>query len=230
MAQLRERRDYRRAAGRRLHRDRDHVVDQQCHRRDLCHPRTEVFPGHYVGSARPGVDGHHLAVGQHHQHDPSQHHQGHRQDQCERRQPHDRQHLDEDLLGTVCGRGDAVAGKHTQRERPGQPLVLELLIDHRGAEEAPFHGIPEALRKITSGRPVKETSRLAQSQRLFPSILWPGPGPDQCRACPPGQGTRLLAIIGFRRVRGKAMTGRFDHCLDAMRGRPGAVLRPRQEC
>jgi nucleotide-binding universal stress UspA family protein len=37
-----------------LHRDRDHVVDQQRDRGDLGHARAEVLPGHDVRAARPG--------------------------------------------------------------------------------------------------------------------------------------------------------------------------------
>jgi hypothetical protein len=98
-----------RTAGRGLHRDRNHVVDEQCHRRYLGDPRPEVFPGHDVGAAGPGVDRHHLAVGEHHDDDAEQHHQRHRYDQVEGRQAHCADQHDEHFLGPVRGRGDAVA-------------------------------------------------------------------------------------------------------------------------
>ena len=51
-------------AGRRLHGDRDGVVDQQRHGGDLGDPRPEVVPGHHVGPAGLGVVLDHVEVRQ----------------------------------------------------------------------------------------------------------------------------------------------------------------------
>ena len=72
LRQRREGRQDRGPARRGLHRDRDHVVDHQRDRGHLGDPRAEVLPGHHVRAARPGVHRHHLAVGQHDQHDAEQ--------------------------------------------------------------------------------------------------------------------------------------------------------------
>ncbi len=145
-AQHRERRDHGRGARRRLHRDGDYVVDQQRDRRDLGDPRAEVLPRHHVGAARPDVHHHDLAVGQHHERHDEQDDQGHRQDQRERRQPGQRQQRDEDFLGAVGRGGDAVRRQHAERERVGQPLLGELLVDQRPAEQAALDRVPETVR------------------------------------------------------------------------------------
>ena len=146
--QLRERGDDRRAARRDLHRDRHRVVDEQRDRRDLRHPRPEVLPRHHVGAARPGVDGDDLAVGEHDERDAGQDDQRHRQDQRERREADDLDHLDQHFLGAVRGRGDAVAGQHAERERPGQPLLAHLLVDERRAEQLPLELVAERLGQL----------------------------------------------------------------------------------
>ena len=132
-----------------LDRHGDHVVDEQGHGGDLGHPRTEVLPGHDVRAAGPGVDGDDLAVGQHHQRHHEQDDAGQGQDDRERgeRQPALEQ-LDEDFLGTV-GRGrDAVRREHAEREDLGQPLLAELLVDQRPAEQPAFERVAEALGEV----------------------------------------------------------------------------------
>ena len=159
--QRRERGQDRGAARRVLHRDRDHVVHHQRHGRDLGDPRAEVLPGHHVGAARPGVDRHHLAVGQHDQEDAEQDHPGQRHQQRERRQAEERQQFVQDQLGAVVRRRDPVAGQHAQGQRLGQPLLLELLGDQRRAEHAALDGVPEGLREFVSLAAREQASRSA---------------------------------------------------------------------
>ena len=121
--------------GRDLDGDGDHVVDQQRHRADLRDARAEVLPRHDVRAARPDVDHDDLAVGEHHERHHQQDDQRQRQDQRERRQAGDRQQRDEDLLGAVRRRGDAVRRQHAERQRLGQPLLAELLVDERRPEQ-----------------------------------------------------------------------------------------------
>ena len=149
------------AAGRVLHRDRDHVVHHQRHGRDLGDPRAEVLPGHHVGAARPGVDRHHLAVGQHDQEDAEQDHPGQRHQQRERGQAEERQQFVQDQLGAVVRRRDPVAGQHAQGERLGQPLLFELLGDQRRAEHAALDGVPEGLRELVRLAAAEQAGRPA---------------------------------------------------------------------
>ena len=146
--QRRERGHDRGAARGGLHRDRDHVVDQQRDRGDLGHPRPEVLPRHHVRSARPGVHRHHLAVGQHDQQHAEQDQQGHRQHQREGGQAEEREQRVEDLLGAVRGRGEPVAGQHAERQRLGQALAGQLLGDQRRAEQPALGAVPEAVRQL----------------------------------------------------------------------------------
>ena len=143
--QLRERGDDRRAASRDLHRDRDRVVDEQRDRRDLRHPWPEVLARHYVGPARPGVDGDNLPVGEHDERDAGEDDQRHRQDKRERRNADNGHELDQHLLSPVGGRGDAVGGEHAERQRLGQPLLGDLLVDQRRPEELALELVPEGL-------------------------------------------------------------------------------------
>jgi hypothetical protein len=131
-----------------LHRHRDDIVDQQRDRRHLSHPGAEVLPGHHVRAARPGVHGHDLAVGQHHQQHAEQHQQRQRQHQREGGQPEERQQRVQDLLGAVRRRGETVTGQHAERERPGQPLVRQLLGDQRRSEHPALDLIPEPVRRV----------------------------------------------------------------------------------
>ena len=149
------------AAGRVLHRDRDHVVHHQRHGRDLGDPRAEVLPGHHVGAAGPGVDRHHLAVGQHDQEDAEQDHPGQRHQQRERDQAEERQQFVQDQLGAVVRRRDPVAGQHAQGERLGQPLLFELLGDQRRAEHAALDGVPEGLRELVRLAAAEQAGRSA---------------------------------------------------------------------
>ena len=158
----------RRAARGGLHRDRDHVVDQQRDRGDLGYPRAEVLPGHHVRAARPGVHRHHLAVGQHDQQHAEQDQQGHRQHQREGGQAEERQQRVEDLLGAVRGRGEPVAGQHAERQRLGQALAAQLLGHQRRAEQPTLGAVPEAIRQLghlvlwarhTPRKPPRRTSR-----------------------------------------------------------------------
>jgi hypothetical protein len=98
----RQRRGDGRGPGRDLHRDGDDVVDHQGDGRDLGDPGSEIIPGDHVRSAGPGVDRHHLAVGQNHQDHHEKHHAGDRQDQGERCGGEAAfEQLDQDLLGAV---------------------------------------------------------------------------------------------------------------------------------
>ena len=167
--QRRERGHDGRAARGRLHRHRDHVVDQQRDGGHLGDPRAEVLPGHDVRAARPGVDGHHLAVGQDDEHDAGQDQQRHRQHQREGGQAEERQQRVEDLLGAVGRGGQPVAGQHAQRQRPGQPLVRQLLGDQRRPEDPALDRVPE---------PVGHVGRLGQAGNGPRAVLRPSrPGP-----------------------------------------------------
>jgi hypothetical protein len=137
--------DDRRAASRDLHRDRDRVVDEQRDRRDLRHPRPEVLARHHVGPARPGVDGDDLSVGEHDERDAGEDDQRHRQDQRERRNADNGHELDQHLLSPVGGRGDAVGGEHAERQRLGQLLLGDLLVDQGRPEELALELVPEGL-------------------------------------------------------------------------------------
>jgi hypothetical protein len=87
-----------------------------------------------------------IGVGEHHEQHDEQDHPGHRDEHGEGGGAEDRQQFDEDLLGAVGRGGDAVRGQHAERDRVGQPLFLELRIDHRRAEQAALGRIPEGLR------------------------------------------------------------------------------------
>jgi hypothetical protein len=146
-------RGHRRGARGDLHRHRDHVVDEQGNGGDLGHPGAEVVPGHHVGAAGPGVDGDHLAVGQHDQGHHEQHDAGQRQDQRERGDEQAAlEQLDEDFLGAVGRGGDPVRGQHTERQHVGQPLLTESLVDHGRAEQAALHRVPEGLPLAAAAR------------------------------------------------------------------------------
>ncbi len=157
-ADRRDRRRHRRRSRRHLDRHRDHVVDQQRDRADLRDPRAEVLPGHHVGAAGPDVDHDDLAVREHHERHHEQDDQGQRQDQGERRQAGHRQQRDQDLLGAVGGGGDAVGRQDAERERLGQPLLAELLVDERRPEQLRLRRIPEGVR-LAAG-PVEQARRL----------------------------------------------------------------------
>ncbi len=200
LAQRRERRQDRGAAGGVLHRDRDHVVDHQRHRRHLRDAWAEVLPGDHVRAARPGVDRHHLAVGQHHQGDAEQDHPGHRQQQRERRQAEERQQLVEDQLGAVVRGRDPVTRQHAEGQWLRQPLLGQLLVDQRRAEQAPLHRVPEGLREVASRASVKQASRLAQGHRFLPSVLGPDPGRHSGRAGHRGQRCRRTRCRALRRA------------------------------
>ena len=206
VAELRERGHDRRAARRRLDRDRDHVVDQQRDRGDLGHPWAEVLPRHHVRAAGPGVDGHDLAVEQHHQRDPEQDHAGHRQqDRESRRVAQDLHQLDQDFLRAVRSGRDPVAGQHAQRERLGQPLLGQLLVDQRRAKQAPLEGIPKALRQAGPRSSADQVSRLAHGHRFAPSRpraadtgLHPRPGQPEFRPGCRAPGTRTAGLAAPR--------------------------------
>jgi hypothetical protein len=84
-------RPYRRHNGhgarRDLHRDGNHVVDEQRGGGYLCHPGAEVLPGHHIGAAGTGVGHHHLPVGRGDQNQDEQDHTGDRQEKGERGEP-----------------------------------------------------------------------------------------------------------------------------------------------
>ena len=129
--------------GGRLHRDRHDVVDQQRDRGDLGHLVAEVLPAHDVRAAGPGVDHHHLAVGQRHQHQDDQDHRGHRGQDVEAGQAEHTEQDDQHLLGAV-GRGrDAVAGQHAERQPLGQLLLVQLGADQRRPEQHPLDPVAE---------------------------------------------------------------------------------------
>ena len=154
----RDRRRHRRRSRGHLDRHRDHVVDQQRDRADLRDPRAEVLPGHHVGAAGPDVDHDDLAVGQHHQRHHEQDDQGHREDQGERGQARHRDQRDQDFLGAVGGGRDPVGRQDAERERLGQPLLAELLVDERRPEQLRLRRVPEGVR-LAAG-PVEQARRL----------------------------------------------------------------------
>ena len=159
-AERRDGRGDRGRARRALHRYGHHVVDQQRHCAHLGHPRTEVLPRHHVGAARPDVDHDDLAVGEQDQHHDQQDDQRHRQQQGERGQPHERHERDEDFLGAVGGGGDPVRRQHAERERVGQPLFPEVLVDQWRAEQTTFRRIPECVRQARAS--LEQAHRLAR--------------------------------------------------------------------
>jgi hypothetical protein len=118
-----------------------------------------------------GPDVHHddFAVRQHHQRHDEQDHQRHGQDQGEREQPEVRQQLDQDFLGAVRRGGDAVRGEHTQGERLGQPLIAELLVGERWAQQPAFHRIPEALGEVMPS--LENVYRLPHGHEFVPLLL-----------------------------------------------------------
>ena len=155
-----------RRARRDLDRNRHDVVNQQRHRANLRDPGPEILPGDYVGAAGPDVDHDDLAVGQHHEHHDQQDHARHGQDEAERREAGHRQQGDQDLFGAVRRGGDAVGGQHAQGERLGQPLLAELLVDERRAQQPAFRRIPEAPGQVDAL--IKHINRLAHGHRPVP--------------------------------------------------------------
>ena len=148
---------------------RHDVVDEQGDRADLGDARPEVLPRDHVGTAGPDVDHHDLAVGQHHEHHDEQDHQRHGQDEAERRDPGQRQQRDEDFLGAVRRRRDAIGGEDAQRERLGQPLLAELLVDQWRPQQSAFHRIPEALGEVRP--PLENIDGLTHGQGSAPFLL-----------------------------------------------------------
>ncbi len=144
ISQCRNRRgDGRRARGD-LDRDRHHVVDEQRDCGDLGDPWTKVLPRHDVRAAGPGVDGDDLAVGQHDEGHHEQHDAGQRQDQRERGDAEAApEQFDQDFLCAVGRGGDPVRREDAERQRLGQPLLAELLVDERRSEQAPFDRIAQ---------------------------------------------------------------------------------------
>ena len=151
-------------ARRGLHRHGHHVVDEQRDRAHLGDPRAEVLPRHHVRAARPDVDHDDLAVGQQHQHHDEQDDQRHGQEQGERGQA-DRGHQhDQDLLGAVGGGGDPVRRQHAERQRVGQPLFPEVLVDQRRPEQPALGGVPEGVGQAAA--PFQECCCLARGHYL----------------------------------------------------------------
>jgi hypothetical protein len=132
--------------------------------------------------AGPGVDRHHLAVGQHHQADAEQDHPGHRQQQRKRRQAEKRQQLVQDQLGAVVRRGDPITRQHPQAKRLGQPLHPQLLAGQRRPKQPPLDRIPGTLRHAGSPAGAGQAGRLAQGHGAPPPTpatkpdlgTWPG--------------------------------------------------------
>jgi hypothetical protein len=83
----------------------------------------------------------------------------------------------QDLLGAVGRRGEPVAGQHAQRQRPGQPLVLELLGDQGQAERPALDRIPKSLRQLSwlaarhRGRRPRRPGRLHVHRRHLVLLL-----------------------------------------------------------
>ncbi len=113
-------------ARRRLHGDRDGVVDQERYRGDLGDPPAEVVPGHHVGAAGLCVELDDVEIRERHEEEDAEDGHGDRDDQGERSQPDVRHELGQHLLGPV-GRGrDAVGRQHTQCGRSAQSLRAQL--------------------------------------------------------------------------------------------------------
>ncbi len=159
-ADRREGGGHRGRARRDLYRHGHHVVDEQRHRAHLGDARAEVLPCHHVGAARPDVDHDDLAVGEQHEHHDEQDDQRHGQDQGERGQPDEGHERDQDFLRAVGRGGDPVRRQHAERERVGQPLFPEVLVDQRRAEQTTFSRIPECVRQARAS--VEQAHRLAR--------------------------------------------------------------------
>ena len=82
--------------------------------------------------------------------------------------------LDQDFLGAVGRGGDAVGGEHAERERLGQPLLAELLVDQRRPEQPALERVAKALGQVILP---------AEQRRLL--FAWP-----RC-VCPPRSTARL---------------------------------------
>ncbi len=128
-----------------LHGDRDDVVDEQGDRRDLRDARPEVLARDDVRAARAGVDGDDVAVGEREQEEDQQDRAGDRQQQGEGGDADDRDQDAQHLLRPVRGGGYAVGGEHAERQRVGQFLPGELLVDQRRSEEAALYAVGETV-------------------------------------------------------------------------------------
>ena len=121
--------------GRHLHGDGDDVVDDQGDGGDLGHLDPEVLPGHDIRAAGAGVDHDDLSVGEgdEEQHDDDGQCDG--QKQAEGRHADGPHEHEEDLLGPIGGRRDAVRGEHPERHRLAEALDREALGDERRTEQ-----------------------------------------------------------------------------------------------
>jgi hypothetical protein len=146
------------------------VVDEQRDRAHLGDARAEVLARHHVGSARPDVDHDDLAVGQQHQHHDEQDDQRHGQDQAERGHAHRGHQHDQDLLGAVRRGGDPVRGQHAERERLGQPLLAEILVDQRRPEQPALCRVPECVGQAAA--PLEQRCCLPRSHWSAPFVRY----------------------------------------------------------
>ena len=118
-----------------LHRDRHRVVDEERHRRDLRDLRAEVVARNDVGASRRRVEADDVEVGQRHDEQHPEDHEGDRDEEAEGREPDDRRHLREHLLGAVRRGRDAVRCEDAEGDGAAQTLAAELLGDERLAQD-----------------------------------------------------------------------------------------------
>ena len=167
-ADPREGRGHRGCPRRDLDRHGHHVVDKQRDRAHLGDARPEVLPCHHVRSAGPDVDHDDLAVGEQHEHHDEQDDQGHGQDQAERRHAERGHQHDEDFLGAVGRRGDPVRRQHAERERLGQPLFAEILVDQRRSQQSALGRVPERIGQTAA--PVEQGCCLPRGHLSAPFV------------------------------------------------------------
>ena len=160
------------------HRDRQHVVREQCGCRDEAGNRAEVVLRHDVRAARALVDENRLAIREH--------------DDCEqcRDRERDREHEmgrarrcrdehDERRLGGVGNRRKRVGREDRQREPLRQQGLLELGRRHRPADDDPLQACASRFELSCLGHraPSRATS-MSRASRCTSVVPYSGPEPS----------------------------------------------------